>query len=74
MASASSSFDGPPEANAAPDNQGYLGFCTRFALAKSVGNGFMEKKFTPFRHQQLDFVQSDISTALVNADKVLCCF
>ena len=69
MASASSSFDGPPEANAAPDNQGNLGFCS-----KTVGNGFMDKKFKPFRHQQLDFVQSDISTALVNADKVLCCF
>ena len=74
MASASSSFDGPPEGNAAPDDQGQMGFCTRFALAKSVGNGFMDKKFKPFRHQQLDFVQRDISTALVNADKVFCCF
>ena len=72
MASASSSFDGPPEANAAPDNQGNLGFCSRFALAKSVGNGFMDKNFRPF--EQLDFLQSDISTALVNVDKVLCFF
>ena len=61
----------PPEENAAPDDQGDLGFCSRFALAKTVGNGFMEKKFSPF--QQLDFLQSDISTALVNIDKVLCC-
>ena len=72
MASTSSSIDNPPEANAAPDNQGNLGFCSRFALAKTVGNGFMDKKFGPF--QQLDFLQSDISTALVNIDKVLCCF
>ncbi len=58
----------PPQENAAPDDQGDLGFCSRFSLAKTVGNGFMDKKFNPF--QQLDFRQRDISTALVNNDKV----
>ena len=72
MSSTSSIMDDPPEANAAPDNQGNLGFCSRFALAKGVGNGFMDKKFKPF--QQLDFLQSDLSTALVNIDKVLFCY
>ena len=60
----------PPQENAAPDDQGDLGFCSRFALAKTIGNGFMNKKFQPFQHQQLDFRQRDISTALVNNDKV----
>ena len=57
----------PPEANAAPDDQGNLGFCSRFALAKTVANGFMNKKFHP---TQLDFVQNEISSILVNLDQV----
>ena len=58
----------PPEAYAAPDDQGNLGFCSRFALSKTVANGFMDKKFEPY--QQLDFVQRDISNIIVNLDKV----
>ena len=61
MAAASSaSTKGTPEGN--------LGFCSRFALGKAIGNGFMVRKFDP--HQQLDFVQRDIATAIVNADEV----
>ena len=58
---------GPPGCLANLDNQGNLGFCSRFALGKGIANGFMEKKFD---HQQLDFVQRDIVTAIVNTDKV----
>ena len=57
-----------PEAYATPDDQGNFGFCTRFALAKTVANGFMDKKFDPY--QKLDFVQKDISSILVNCDQV----
>ena len=53
---------------AAPDDQGNLGFCSRYALGKAAVNGFMEGKFAP--HQQLDFVQGEIVTALVNSDAV----
>ena len=59
---------GPPGGLAAPDDQGNLGFCSRFALGKAIGNGFMVRKFDS--HQQLDFVQRDIATAIVNADEV----
>ena len=65
MASASSAV---PGGLAAPDDQGNLGFCSRYALGKAAANGFMEGKFAP--HQQLDFVQRDIATAIVNADEV----
>ena len=58
---------GPPGGLAVPDDQGNLGFCSRFALGKAIGNGFMVRKFDP--HQQLDFVQRDIATAIVNADE-----
>ena len=58
----------PPEAYASPDDQGNLGFCSRFALAKTISNGFMDKKFDPY--QRLDFVQRDISSILVNLDQV----
>ena len=68
MGSASSNCLGPPGGLAVPDDQGNLGFCSRFALGKAIGNGFMESKFAP--HTQLDFDQRDISTAIVNSDKV----
>ena len=67
MASASPARSkGPPGGLATPDDQGNLGFCSRFALGKAIGNGFMVRKFDPY--QQLDFVQRDIATAIVNAD------
>ena len=59
---------GPPGGLAVPDDQGNLGFCSRFALGKAIANGFMVRKFDP--HQQLDFVQRDISNAIVNTDEV----
>ena len=68
MASPSTSAQGPPGRLAAPDDQGNLGFCSRFALGKGIVNGFMVRKFDPYH--QLDFVQRDIATAIVNADKV----
>ena len=69
MAAASSaSTKGPPGGLAAPDDQGNLGFCSRFALGKAIGNGFMVRKFDPY--QQLDFDQSHISNAIVNTDEV----
>ena len=64
----STSTDGPPGALAVIDNQGNLGFCSRFALGKAAANGFMLGKFS--QNQQLDFVQRDIATAIVNSDKV----
>ena len=64
----SSSTDGPPGALAVIDNQGNLGFCSRFALGKAAANGFMLGKFYP--HQQLDFVQGEITSAIVNTDEV----
>ena len=69
MASASSaSTIRPPGGLAAPDDQGNLGFCSRYALGKAAANGFMEGKFDP--HQKLDFDQSHIAIAIVNYDKV----
>ena len=69
MAAASSaSTKGPPGGLAAPDDQGNLGLCSRFALGKAIGNGFMVRKFDP--HQQLDFDQSNIAIAIVNTDEV----
>ena len=59
---------GPPGHVAVPDDQGNLGFCSRFALGKAIGNGFMERKFQP--HEQIDFDQSHIVTAIVNSDEV----
>ena len=53
---------------AVPDDQGNLGFCSRFALGKAAGNGFMERKFKP--HEQIDFDQGHIVTAIVNSDEV----
>ena len=69
MAAASSaSTKGPPGGLAAPDDQGNLGLCSRFALGKAIGNGFMVRKFDPY--QQLDFDQSHIAIAIVNTDEV----
>ena len=68
MSSASANSQGPPGGVAAPDDQGNLGFCSRFALGKASGNGFMERKFQP--HEQIDFDQSNIVTAIVNSDEV----
>ena len=58
----------PPGGLAKPDDQGNLGFCSRYALGKAAANGFMEGKFDP--HQQLDFDQRDIVTSIVNSDEV----
>ena len=68
MASASANCSGPPGHLAVPDDQGNLGFCSRFALGKAIGNGFMERKFKPYK--QIDFDQSNIVTAIVNSDEV----
>ena len=57
-----------PEGFASPDDQGNLGVCTRFSLAKAVSNGFMDKDFVP--GEELDFHQATISTLLVNEHKV----
>ena len=57
-----------PEGPAVPDDQGNLGVCTRTALAKAIGNGFMEKDFVPGK--ELDFDQSAITQILVNEHKV----
>ena len=57
------------EGGAIPDDQGNLGVCTRTALAKAIGNGFMEKDFEP--GMVLDFDQSAISHILVNEHKVV---
>ena len=70
MASASSvrKRKRPPGGLAVPDDQGNLGFCSRYALGKAAANGFMVRKFDP--HHQLDFDQRDIVTLIVNSDKV----
>ena len=59
-----------PEGPATPDDQGNLDVCTRTALAKAIGNGFMEKDFVP--GEELDFDQSAITQLLVNEHKVVC--
>ena len=61
--------NGDPEGGAAPDDQGNLGVCTRNALAKAIGNGFIDKEFEPGK--ELDFDQSAISHVLVNEHKVV---
>ena len=58
-----------PEGPAVPDDQGNLGVCTRTALAKAIGNGFMEKDFV--QGKELDFDQSAITQILVNEHKVV---
>ena len=75
MASASSARTRRlPGELATPDDQGNLGFCSRYALGKAAANGFMKGKFattTTPPHQQLDFVQGEIVTAIVNSDDVV---
>ena len=56
-----------PEGNAIPDDQGKLGFCTRYALGKAIANGFMDKDFV--KNRELDFDQNVISGILVNNEK-----
>ena len=58
----------PPGGLAVPDDQGNLGFCSRYALGKAAANGFMVRKFD--LDQMLDFDQSHIATAIVNSDEV----
>ena len=60
---------GNPEGVAIPDDQGNLDVCTRHALSKAIGNGFMEKEFVPGK--VLDFDQSAITQLLVNEHKVV---
>ena len=57
-----------PEGLAAPDHQGDLGFCTRFAISKAVANGFMTKAFGNVN--KMDFDQKSISMLLVNQHEV----
>ena len=57
-----------PEGLAAPDHQGNFGFCTRFAVAKAVANGFETKAFGNV--DKMDFDQDIISTCLVNQHEV----
>ena len=59
-----------PQARAAPDDQGNLGLCTRFAVAKAVANGFETKAFGNI--DTMDFDQDIISTCLVNQHEVSC--
>ena len=55
-----------PEGIAIPDDQGNLGVCTRTALSKAIGNGFIDKDFF---HKELDFDQKAITQVLVNEHK-----
>ena len=50
------------------DDQGKTGYCTRFALALAIRNGFLDKGFFP--GQELDFQQNSTSQVLVNEHKV----
>ena len=51
-----------------PDDQGKLGFCTRYALGKAIANGFMDKDFV--QDLELDFDQNAIIAILVDKEKV----
>ena len=56
-----------------PDDQGNLGVCTRNALAKAIGNGFMQGVFVEkdfVSGKELDFDQNAITQVLVNEHKV----
>ena len=46
------------------DEQGNSSTCTHFSLSKCLVNGYWERKFTPKR--RMDFLQSDVKTALLN--------
>ena len=56
-----------PEGHAMPDDQGKLGFCTRYALGKGIANGFMDKDFV--LDKEIDFDQNAITCILVNEEK-----
>ena len=57
-----------PRGFAILDNQGEeTGLCARLATSKAISNGFMEKEFVPGK--ELDFVQGEIKSALVNEHK-----
>ena len=49
-------------------DQGKTGYCTRFALALAIRNGFLDKGFYP--GQDLEFWQNATSQVLVNEHKV----
>ena len=51
------------------DDQGSLDTCTRFALSKSIANGFWTKKFV--FGNEVDIEQSFILAALLAEHKVL---
>ena len=73
MSSSAASTRRLPGQIAGPDDQGNLGFCSRYALGKAAANGFMKGKFytgPQDPNQKLDLVQRDIVTALVNSDEV----
>ena len=57
----------PPEGRFR-DNQGKTGYCTRFAIALAIRNGFLDKDFYPGK--ELDFQQNATSQILVNEHKV----
>ena len=57
----------PPEGRFR-DDQGKTGYCTRFALALAIRNGFLDKGFFP--GQDLEFRQNATSQVLVNEHKV----
>ena len=52
----------------APDDQGNMGVCSGYALAKAVRNGFKTKKFV--KGQDLDFNQGETASALINLHRV----
>ena len=56
-----------PEGMPRPDNQGNSSQCTRFAVSKAIINGFMKKKFSPYK--ELDFDQKEVTSALINEHK-----
>ena len=60
---------GSPEGYATPDDQGTLALCTRYALAKAVANGFIDKNFV--KDLELDFDQNALSLILVNEFQVI---
>ena len=62
-------FYSVPGAFPRPDDQGYSLFCSRFALAKAICNGFMVVP-TKFHDFDIDFTQGEIAAVLINKHKV----
>ena len=54
------------ECDVNPDDQGDVGFCSQFATAKVIINGFSKNKF----NKKLHFNQEEITGAIINVDKV----